>query len=334
MTTRPDPDIAIAAWLREEAPDRAPERLLTASRDRIRTTNQDRAWWPVWRTRPMFTPTRLAGAVGAVAVLALVGIALFPTVGGIGGTRPSVAPSPTPTPTATPTPTPGPSLTILRPGTLCPLGPQPSCDVGALTAGTYTFLAGGVTPTQLRFTVPAGWTITDSGFVNKGVDDQRATFVTWDVTHIFTDICHWTGANVPAGSTAGDIATALSAQKGRTASAVTDVTVGGYPAKRVALTLPAEADIAGCSGPKFRLWPDTGGSESGGLLAGLPGSIDVTYVVDGPDKPFVVVARQQPNSSAADRAELQAIVDSVVIDPPPASPAPSASARSTASPGP
>ncbi len=115
---------------------------------------------------------------------------------------------------------------------------------------------------------------------------------------------------------------------------MTDVNVGGYPAKRVALTLPAEADIAGCDGPKFRLWPDTGGSESGGLLAGLPGSIDVTYVVDGPDKPFVVVARQQPNSSAADRAELQAIVDSIVIEPPPASPAPSGSAPAKASPSP
>ena len=35
MTTRPDPDPRIAAWLEAEAPDRAPERLLSASRDRI-----------------------------------------------------------------------------------------------------------------------------------------------------------------------------------------------------------------------------------------------------------------------------------------------------------
>ena len=71
MNARPDPDVVIAAWLQDEAPEGAPERLLTASRDRIRSTHQRRAWWSARGTRPM-TRTTLAAAV-VVAMVALGG---------------------------------------------------------------------------------------------------------------------------------------------------------------------------------------------------------------------------------------------------------------------
>jgi hypothetical protein len=283
----------------------------------------------------MFTPTRVAGAVGALAVLAVLGFLLLPRLGRVDGvgTTPSDVPSASPAPSATPAAAPGSSVAVLQPGVVCPTGLQPACQAGVLSAGTYTFLAGGVTPTDLSFTVPPGSTLGADGFVTKRIDDHATTFVTWTLTHLFTDICHWKDAMVPAGSSAAVVAAALAAQRGRTASPVTDVTVDGFPAKRIVLTLPRDSDPAsfGCDRPKFRLWPDTGGDLSGGLLAGLPESTDVTYIVDGQRTPLAIVARQEPNSSAADRQELQSIVDSIVIARPSASPSGSAGVSASAS---
>ena len=48
---------------------------------------------------------------------------------------------------------------------------------------------------------------------------------------------------------------------------------------------------------------------------GGPDFVDVVYVVDINGKSLAVVARHLPGSSAQDLAELQAIVDSIQIDP-------------------
>ena len=57
--------------------------------------------------------------------------------------------------------------------------------------------------------------------------------------------------------------------------------------------------------------PDMGS----GLCCNPPGNTDVLYVVDVDGRRLVVVARHYPDSSMEDRAELQAIVDSIVIEP-------------------
>ena len=93
MSTRPDHDRSISAWLVAEAADRAPERLLETSRGRIRATRQRRAWWPAWRILDMNTYAKLAIGVAAVAVVAVVGINLLVgTGGGVGGSS-TVSPS-------------------------------------------------------------------------------------------------------------------------------------------------------------------------------------------------------------------------------------------------
>jgi MFS superfamily sulfate permease-like transporter len=106
MNGRRDPDLPIAAWLQGEAPDRAPERLLTASRDRIRMTQQRRAWWPARRVPTMNGALKLAIAAVAVVVVAVVGFNLLPRQSGIGGPGPSPSAVPSPNPSAVPSPTP------------------------------------------------------------------------------------------------------------------------------------------------------------------------------------------------------------------------------------
>jgi hypothetical protein len=101
MSTYPDVDRSIAAWLELEAPDRAPARLLEASREQIRNTRQRRAPWPARRVPNMSLYAKLAIGVAAVAVLAVVGLnVLVPNRGGIGG--PGISPSPSAT--ASPSP--------------------------------------------------------------------------------------------------------------------------------------------------------------------------------------------------------------------------------------
>jgi hypothetical protein len=90
MTTRPDPDRKIAAWLHDEAPDHAPSDVLEASRERVEKTRQRRSWWPARRGTQMSTYAKLAAAAATVLVITVGGTAFM--LGGIGG-----QPSPQPT---------------------------------------------------------------------------------------------------------------------------------------------------------------------------------------------------------------------------------------------
>ena len=94
MTARPDPDTSIAAWLQDEAPERAPERLLTASRDRIRSTDQRRAWWPAHQARSISRASLVAAAV--VLAVALGGALLWFQRGLPAVVGPSATPSASP----------------------------------------------------------------------------------------------------------------------------------------------------------------------------------------------------------------------------------------------
>ena len=121
---------------------------------------------------------------------------------------------------------------------------MPLPSVGALDPGTYYIPEGGATPGRFTFTVPAGWA-TDEGWVTKNLDGEpilpygvtnNVLIATYVVTHVYTDICNWRGTLVAVGTTVDELASALHVQEGRIASAATDVTMGGFLAKRIELT--------------------------------------------------------------------------------------------------
>ncbi len=216
------------------------------------------------------------------------------------------------------------ALLVNRESTVAAM-PLPS--TGTLDPGTYFIPEGPFTPARFSFTVPDGWE-TEEGFVTKDLDpstpfDSRDTMlVTWIVTHVYADSCNWGGTVAEAGATVDSLAGALLAQNGRIASAPTDVVLGGFPARRIELAIPADADEAACDGGIFRFWPEAGGSESGGLCCATPGSTDVVYLVDVDGSTVAVVARYSADSSAQDRAELDDIVASIRFDHPASKPAP------------
>ncbi len=280
---------------------------------------------------------RLGGAVAAIAVVVVLGFLLIPRPSGSGGPPataiPSASPSPAPSPSTSSTP--APSTAVIAPGQLCTASGD--CLSGTLEAGTYWFEAGGVTPVKLTFTVPAGWT-TDQGFVRKNYDAHaptavedsptEVTFATFPVDHVYPDACHWLAKMVSSGTTVDQLTNLLVTQKGRDASAPTTVTIGGFPAKRIQLTVPTSVDMTKCDDGVLHFWPDPGGNSSGGLCCAAAGTTDDDFVVSIAGHQFVILARHAAGASPADLAELNAIVASVRIAGAPASAAPSGASPS------
>jgi len=187
---------------------------------------------------------------------------------------------------------------------------------GSLAAGRYYLDDRHFTnASRLIFTVPAGWTTEEYGELYKDRGEPgEVKFITWVLTHVFSDVCQW-GNLVDVGTTVDELVPVLMEQKGREASAPTTVTVGGFPAKRLVLTVPADLDTATCTNGVLRYWPAPGPDLSDGDCCAPPGSTDWVYVVDVAGNRLVVVARQHPGSSAENRAELQGVVDSIEIEP-------------------
>jgi hypothetical protein len=293
MSAQLDITRVVRSWLGEDEHDTAGH-VLEVVLSRLDTTPQRRPMWPPRRFIDVSNMFRLAVAGAAVMVMVLVGLQFIPSTPGPGGpsVEPSLPPSPSP---ATPSPSQG--VRALPDGSLAP--------------GAYRVT--GNTSRALTLTVPAGWTHVDGNFVTKG-DPWGANGValaTWPVSHIYADSCRWEGTLVPVTSAASIVA-ALAAQAGHATSETTAVTIGGQPATRLEFSLGAAFDVAACDRGIVRLWPDAGPREEYGLPI-YPGQSTVVLVVDHGSSATLLVSIRNDDSPAADVAELQAVLDSIVF---------------------
>lgn len=193
------------------------------------------------------------------------------------------------------------------------VGPIPGS--GTIEPGTYMFRSG---PPRVIFTVPEGWLSDDSQPSDGGrmisrypVNGPSPTVVmsVHDVTHIKANACvdefdiDW----VRVGPTAEDLTTALLSQEGLQRSGPTDVTLGGYPAKKFDLVFPS-----GCPGPEGgQIWADGATTYGFWLLNDGKGTV---YIVDvNGDR--VVLTTFIRSGRAQDLAELDAVVASIEIEP-------------------
>jgi hypothetical protein len=323
MSVRPNPDLAIAEWLREEADAGAPERLLLAIRRQLESTNQRRAWWPARRFQSMNTTARFLSAAAAVAVVAVIAVLALPRVGGQGA-KPTFPPS------------------------MVPLmeGASPAGD---LPPGTY--LIGDPFPVRAAITVPAGWTPYTVDPQNAGILVNHAKPPDgsgWGLfflagPHFYKDPCHPESGTVDAAavSTAANVVATLTSLPSVTASTPVAITVDGRPATLVTLT--AAADTATCRDAGATLWQTLDGTD----YTASPGQAIPLRVVDVDGQPIVIMATDFPETShwenqvagatpnatahAADQIELRQIVDSIRIEGrTPASPGPTPSPGPTA----
>lgn len=128
MSNHLDPDRSIARWLVAEAPDRAPERLLEASRAQVRSTAQRQSLRLVRRIQAMNSYAKLGIAAATLVVIAVVGINLGPglnTISSEASPTSSLPASPTASPSVVPSEAIAPQPPVEFTGTLACGDPQP-----------------------------------------------------------------------------------------------------------------------------------------------------------------------------------------------------------------
>ena len=235
-------------------------------------------------------------AAAAIVVAAIIGYRL---VGGDSGFGPTPVSTPTPIPTASPS-----AVTSLT----------YSQTVQNLTPGMYRIPAGSQTPADLTFTVPAGWQAQYLGFSKHMGQPNEVGLVPFIVTHVYTDTCAPEGEFelAPIGPTVDDLANALESLGGAEVSPAEDMTVDGYPAKRVDLVFSEDIDLADCRVPALQVWANASETD---FFAHLPGSATSVYIVDVQGQTAVITTTRRKASSDSDVAELGAILDSIQIEP-------------------
>jgi len=205
--------------------------------------------------------------------------------------------------------------------------PQPLPDYDEATplaAGTYLVPSGkDAVVSPYTITVPAGWESQHGTTVGKNQEDGTGSgrglgaigieSFALDEVRLTDDAC--TGPETLGAaqtSTAGLVA-GLRAQ--RSGPRVTDpvaTTVGGLPATRFDLAYPASRPLPGC-----RLSDSTPGLAKGalqvwsGYLILFPDESASVYVVDMGGRSQLLVTRTAKDASAADRAELRSMLDSI-----------------------
>ena len=300
---------AIRSWLHEDRHEDV-SRIAAAVLDRVEATPRRRArWWPARRSSDMNNFAKVLFATAAVVVVAVVGINLLPrSQTGVGGPPQSASPSaPPPSPSLSPTP----SAT-----------PKSDQVDGDLQPGTYTAQLPVGDTLAVTFTVPGGWAaFADPPGVLHGLlptADRAIAFQFRDVTTLKGDPCHWSRPDddIQVGPTADDLVQALQEQTAYEASEPVDVMVGGYAGQRVDIVSPTEvfAEVngattaVGCDEDRWRFW-------DGEIYAQGPANRWQTNILDVDGTRLVIVVQDFPSTSAADRAELDAIVDSMIIEP-------------------
>lgn len=236
---------------------------------------------------------RIVVAAAAVVVVALIALNLMPSNRGVGG-PPSIAPTPSPT-------------------------PAPTLPTGEIPPGTYGNLF-------VTYTVPAGWSRPD-GSAPTIFRDGNTTPPTgmvvdlWQgIDTVYSDPCHWQTTGVKIGPTVDNLVAALVAQKRGSTVTPVDVTIGGFHGKEIDLMVPlgvkfdADSSASGCDGGQYKSWIGTAGPGDDRYNQG-PGQHDLLDILDVNGQTWAINRTFWPANTAADRAELQAIVDSIRITP-------------------
>ncbi len=326
MTPMRDPDRLIDAFL-AEGPSELPGRTYEAVRADVDHIRQRAVIGP-WRQPRMSSIARIALVAVAVLVVAVIAVNLVPA-SNIG---PGASPSPSATPRSTATDTP------VGNGPIESGGHFIDVRLHGYEQGLAVMFAA---PHRVSFLTPQGWDGLGWAITKyASAPPAGVSFAPWTIDRVFLDPCHWRVpgdfADAPMMRQANGLAEALSdwwgapgatfvrAAAAPTATKPVRVTLAGLDAWYVEVTAPSDIDFADCDGGQYRLWLDAVGGER--YLQG-PGEVDRLWIVDvdgpAPGGLLVIDTSSFPGTSAEDRAELEAIVDSIQIEPITGAPGPS-----------
>jgi hypothetical protein len=303
VSTERDTTRIVRSWLEGGVTD-LPDRVLDAVLEQLPATPQRHPWWSARRYLRMNNPLKLAIAAGAVFTVGIIGFNLLP-----GAAQPGVgaAPAPTPTATATAAPTAAPSAS--------PIPFLPGSSGVLIEPGRYRLLNWQMRGMNLSIEVPAGWTVegTDMIAKNRGFEASEAgvLFAFWPITGTFVNPCtDHTLVQPTPGPGIDALAEALANQPGTDAGPPTAVLVDGYRAKVVESTVTADIEPCGTLG--FWLWAMPDGDRR--YVQGTD-ELNRMFIVDVDGERLTFNARYPAGTTAADRAELDAIIASIDIEP-------------------
>jgi hypothetical protein len=135
----------------------------------------------------------------------------------------------------------------------------------------------------------------------------------WPISGTFVDPCtDHTLVEPTPGPGIDELAEALANQPGTEAGPPTALTVDGYPAKRVDVTVTTDIDSCAPAGEGFWLWAAPGGDRR---YVQAANELNVIYIVDVDGERLTFNARIPAGTTAADRAEVEAIIASIDIQP-------------------
>jgi len=271
-------------WL-IEGPREMPDRVVDVVARRIQREPQRLAWRLERRSIAMNPLVKTSAAIAAVVLVAVVGYSLLPGSSGFGGP----AATPMPSPTAAPTPTASPMLS-----------PTPRTARMRVQGESVFWTA----------TVPAGWGGGGDWFLTPSQGTAGPTGIavaTSGAVNVPTDPCDGVG-KTSDGETVADVLSALEARDDLVVSNAIDTTLGGYPGMRVDVQMSADPSI--CK-DLYILFAEPDGS---GIHAQGPSNMFRLWILDV-GRPIVFFVESFTGTPAANRAEAQQIVDSIVITP-------------------
>ncbi len=280
--TTPEFDQRIADWL-EDDPNVAPPQIVATVFAAVPSIRQRRrGWFAVGgRTLAMPNSLRLAAVLAIVAIVGVGALAYINRGPDIGGP-------------STPTPT---TATTLVPT-------YPPLKEGALQPGRYAYDGDGL---RVIITVPAGW---EGGAFNLAKAPARElpdglNLLFRQPSAVFRDPCSADGTAQVLGPEVVDLVTALADLPNVTGVSEADATISGFSGKHLTFTVNTEG--TSCVMALY--------GQGGFIRAAENGQHQELWILDVAGTRLVIDAATFPETSAADRAELQAIVDSLVIEP-------------------
>jgi hypothetical protein len=273
----------------------------------------------------------------AAALLAIVGAGLIAGGGSVTPvqtappTAPAVviarsSPSPSVEPTVSPTGRRQPLDTAPRMVSL----PDGRPVVGSLPAGQYALPNPYAQPdfptadcpigcsdyVQLGLTLPDGWAFDDDLHKRLGRPDELSLSA-WTIEGVYLDACHWKGSPVEALGhqhvrapifTSPGLSRALAPGREQRG-----LRLDGQIAELFELLVPPSLDLAACDEGRFRRWRDFGRPDTVDTRV-VAGQTDLVYLVDVDRSTLVIKASLGPDASDRDRAELDAILDSLTVE--------------------
>ena len=185
-------------------------------------------------------------------------------------------------------------------------------DQPPLAPGPYFVDTDGDEASSLRGTFViegSGWTAVPSGAVKQGEDQEYVMLLVVEVDEVYTPVCPMSGNGpVAAGSTALDLANQFAASGFTVLEPLAPVSAFGHEGHHMVVEVPE-----GCAAPTYQAW--TGGGW-GGRYYQNNGNVVEYWFLDVEGTPVMVEADSFPGTSPEeDVAELQAVLDSLVITP-------------------